>query len=137
MTIALLCALFSKTAPAQSVSSLTDEQVQQFVQQAQASGMADGQMEALAISRGFTPIDINRMRQRISQLRPAANKSAATAETNVVREQPPLLSRQSYLFQLLRLFLARRYLPILTYRLNRICVFQPPVIILSAPTMSL
>lgn len=73
---------------AQQVANLTDEQVQQFVQQAQASGMTEAQMEIMAQSRGFTPADINRMRQRINQLQGSPSPSTAPVETNVVRQQP-------------------------------------------------
>ncbi|SFF09984.1 protein involved in polysaccharide export, contains SLBB domain of the beta-grasp fold [Spirosoma endophyticum] len=73
---------------AQAVNNLTDEQVTQFVQQARISGMTETQMEALALTRGFTPADINRMRQRISQLQPSSGRPTTTPETNVVREQP-------------------------------------------------
>ena len=73
---------------AQPGISLTDEQVMQFVQQAQASGLTEAQLESMAQSRGFTPTDISRMRQRISQLQPSSPKSSVAPETNVVREQP-------------------------------------------------
>ncbi|GAB3318853.1 SLBB domain-containing protein [Larkinella ripae] len=54
----------------QKVSELTDEQVQQFVQQAKASGMTETQIEQLALSRGFTQADITKMRQRITNREP-------------------------------------------------------------------
>lgn len=73
---------------AQPGTNLTDEQVLQFVQQAQASGMTEVQIESMAKSRGFTPTDISRMRQRISQLQPSSSKASAAPETNVAREQP-------------------------------------------------
>lgn len=60
---------------AQKVSELTDEQVQQFVQQAKESGLSETQIEQLALTRGFTPSDISKMRERISSL-----------ETKAVRE---------------------------------------------------
>lgn len=67
---------------------MTDEQVQKFVQQAQASGLTEAQMETMAQTRGFTSADISRMRQRINQLQTSSGKPAATVETNIVREQP-------------------------------------------------
>ena len=73
---------------AQQASNLTDEQVQTFVQQAQANGMTETQMEMLAMKRGFTTTDINRMRQRISQLQTPPGKPATPVETTIVREQP-------------------------------------------------
>ncbi|MGA0560254.1 SLBB domain-containing protein [Larkinella sp. VNQ87] len=55
---------------AQKVNELTDEQVQQFVQQATASGLSEAQIEQMALSRGFTPTDLTKMRQRIGNLKP-------------------------------------------------------------------
>lgn len=53
---------------AQKVAELTDEQVQQFIQQAKSSGLSEAQIEQLALSRGFSQTDITKMRQRITEL---------------------------------------------------------------------
>ncbi|RCR67135.1 SLBB domain-containing protein [Larkinella punicea] len=53
---------------AQKVADLTEEQVQQFIQQAKSSGLSEVQIEQLALSRGFTQADITKMRQRVSDL---------------------------------------------------------------------
>ncbi|GAB3252231.1 SLBB domain-containing protein [Larkinella harenae] len=50
------------------MSELTDEQVQQFIQQAKETGLSEAQIEQMALSRGFTPADIVKMRQRIADL---------------------------------------------------------------------
>lgn len=74
---------------AQKVDAITDEQVTQFVQQAQASGLSETQIEQLAISRGFSAADISRMRQRIQAIKqalPAARPG--TADNPVVRTIP-------------------------------------------------
>ncbi|GAB4001634.1 SLBB domain-containing protein [Spirosoma daeguense] len=74
---------------AQNTQNLTDEQVQQFVQQTKASGMTEAQIESLAKTRGFTTSDINRMRQRISHLLEKTNSpTAQVSELNVARSQP-------------------------------------------------
>ena len=75
-------------AVAQKVENLTDGQVQQFVQQAQASGMTDAQIEQMAQSRGFSPSDIATMRRRISQVTSVTAAKPTLAETSVAREQP-------------------------------------------------
>ncbi|GAB3710052.1 SLBB domain-containing protein [Spirosoma flavus] len=77
------------SALAQAVQHLTDEQVQQFLQQVKSSGMSEAQIESLALSRGFTPADISRMRERMNQVELSRNQSAQSAETNVTRTQPP------------------------------------------------
>ncbi|WP_420151528.1 SLBB domain-containing protein [Spirosoma sp.] len=88
LPVFLAIVLISRLVTAQQLANLTDEQVQQFVQQAQDSGMTESQIETLARTRGFTPSDISRMRQRISQLQATTSKAGSKAETNVVREQP-------------------------------------------------
>ena len=80
--------IINKPVLAQSVANLTDEQIQQFVQQAQASGLTTTQLETLAQSRGFTATDLTRLRQKISQLQPTSGKTTVVADTNVRREQP-------------------------------------------------
>ncbi|GAB3891024.1 SLBB domain-containing protein [Larkinella knui] len=53
---------------AQKVTDLTNEQVQQFIQQAKSSGLSEAQIEQLALSKGFTQADITKMRQRVTEL---------------------------------------------------------------------
>jgi protein involved in polysaccharide export with SLBB domain len=73
----------------QTASTLTNEQVQQFVQQAQASGMTEAQIEELAKARGFTAVDMAAMRSRIRQLQPASDKTEQVNKAVAQREQPP------------------------------------------------
>lgn len=48
------------------VDQLTDAQIQQFIQRAQASGLTEAQIEQAALAQGFTPEDIAKMRERIA-----------------------------------------------------------------------
>ncbi|MFD2573455.1 SLBB domain-containing protein [Spirosoma soli] len=82
--------LWCQPALAQKVENLTEQQVQQFVQQAQASGMTEAQIEELARTRGFTTTDIASMRKRIGQLATSTTKPTQLQPTEVdrVREQP-------------------------------------------------
>ncbi|GAB3503488.1 SLBB domain-containing protein [Spirosoma knui] len=86
----LLVAIFFGKVAAQSVTTPTHEQIRQFIQQAQASGMTDAQLEELARTRNFSPSDIASMRQQIAQLQSVSSKSSerTVVATNVVREQP-------------------------------------------------
>ncbi|GAB3764252.1 SLBB domain-containing protein [Spirosoma pomorum] len=63
--------------------------MQQFVQQAQASGMTEAQIEELAKARGFTSVDMAAMRSRIRQLQPASDKTEQVNKAVAQREQPP------------------------------------------------
>lgn len=85
-----VCYLWGGLSAAQTVDKLTEAQVQQFVEQAQASGMTNAQIEELANTRGFSPVDIGKMRQRIGALSAGTSLSvvAATTETKRSREQP-------------------------------------------------
>mgnify|MGYP001811255610 CR=1 FL=1 len=98
---ALICVLGWYGALAQSVDTISDEQVKQFVQQAKASGLTETQIEQLAKSKGYTEADIARLRQRINQLigdartelsAGASERKQQAAETDVVRQQPATLS---------------------------------------------
>ena len=59
------------------------------MQQAQASGMTETQMEELAKTRGFSAVDITAMRQRIRQLQPSSDKVEQISKPVPQREQPP------------------------------------------------
>lgn len=50
------------------VDYLTDEQVQQFIEKAQSSGLTMEQLESQALSRGMPSSEVEKLRDRISQL---------------------------------------------------------------------
>ena len=50
------------------VERLTDDQVKQIVEKAEASGMTIQQLEAAALARGMSPTELQKLRQRIQQL---------------------------------------------------------------------
>ncbi|WP_254448668.1 SLBB domain-containing protein [Spirosoma rhododendri] len=88
LVISLIC--LSGAVRAQTVENLTPDQIRQFVQQAQASGMNESQMEQMARSRGFTDTDISRMQQRILETVGTPTRPGSTSAPVVVtREQPP------------------------------------------------
>lgn len=51
------------------VDQLSDDDVRNFYQRAQASGLSESQIEQAAMSQGYTLDDIAKMRKRITQLR--------------------------------------------------------------------
>lgn len=88
--LVLLLVCLASPGRAQTVENLTPDQIRQFVQQAQASGMTETQMEQLARSRGFTDADISRMRQRIQETVGTPTRPGSTsAPIASTREQPP------------------------------------------------
>ncbi len=56
------------TAFAQSVDELSDDQIQQFMKQAQESGMSEEQLMAAAAAKGFGSADIAKFKERMTKL---------------------------------------------------------------------
>ncbi|GAB4230676.1 MAG: SLBB domain-containing protein [Ekhidna sp.] len=73
------------------VDALSDEQVRAFIQRAQASGMSQTQLEALARQRGMSETEISKLRARIYQLEPEMAdqvQGALEAKKDRLREDP-------------------------------------------------
>ena len=93
--MAVLAVLLAPPVAAQSkVDQLTDQQIQEFLQKAQASGLTESQIEQAAISQGFTAADIGRMRERIAGVT-GAKKGQNSRNTEVIREQQGDLNRRT------------------------------------------
>lgn len=81
----------------QQVEHLTDEQISQFVQQVQASGISEAQLEQMALGRGYTRADIMKVRQRIQQRATAGQTQSTTSVTThnpaetTTRREPPMV----------------------------------------------
>ncbi|MCY7352076.1 MAG: SLBB domain-containing protein [Cytophagaceae bacterium] len=87
--------LLAPTVVAQSkVDQLTDQQIQDFVQKAQASGLTESQIEQAAVAQGLTPADVTRMRERIAGMS-GGQKRPNTRDTDVVRQQQGELDRRT------------------------------------------
>ena len=82
ITFTILVYLFlahSTQLVAQSrVDQLSDDQVQQFFDRAQRSGLTESQIEQMAISQGYTQIDIVKMRERLNKLQSSGMKRGAS-----------------------------------------------------------
>src|SRR5690554_3579753 len=50
------------------VDEMTDAQVRQFMQQVQATGMSNAQLEQIAAARGMSQAEIQKLRQRVDRL---------------------------------------------------------------------
>lgn len=51
-----------------NVDNLSDQQIRQFMMQAQQSGMTDDQIAQLALSKGMSPVQLQKLKARIAQL---------------------------------------------------------------------
>lgn len=78
------------------VDQLSDEQVEQFYNRAQASGLSEAQIEQAAMSQGYTLTDIAKMRRRIAEIRSQTSRSSGRsfADTSSGRTLPNGLSRR-------------------------------------------
>ncbi len=66
---------------AQSIDELSDDQIQQFMKQAQESGMTEEQLMAAAAAKGFGSADIAKFKERMTKLQ--SDKKVA-ANTNTI-----------------------------------------------------
>ena len=69
------------TTFAQSVDELSDEQIQQFMKQAEESGMTEEQLMVAAAAKGFTSSDISKFKERMIRLQ-ADKKGSVKTTTN-------------------------------------------------------
>ena len=70
LTLLIFLSLISLSTFAQKpkVDDLTDDQIKEFLQKAQASGMNEAQIEKAALMQGYSPADVAKMRDRLSKL---------------------------------------------------------------------
>ncbi|QDK83099.1 sugar transporter [Spirosoma sp. KCTC 42546] len=87
----------AQTTPRSRVDQLSDEDVQNFYQRAQASGLSEAQIEQAAMSQGYTLDDIAKMRKRITALRSQASRpsSQTSIDKQTGRTLPSDLSRRT------------------------------------------
>lgn len=55
------------------VDNLSDAQIEQLIKRAEASGLTSNQLEGMAREQGLSPIEANKLRQRIMRLQSSAN----------------------------------------------------------------
>lgn len=71
---------------AQSVDELSDEQIQQFMKQAQESGLTEEQLIIAAAAKGFSASDIAKFKERMIKLQSDKKGGANTGSTNTDRK---------------------------------------------------
>jgi polysaccharide biosynthesis/export protein len=81
LTLLIFLSLISLSTFAQKpkISDLSDDQIKEFLQKAQASGMNEAQIEKAALMQGYSPADVAKMRERIN----AATVSSKTTTTAI------------------------------------------------------
>ena len=75
------------------VDELNDDQIRSFIRQVEASGLTQSQLEQYAASRGMSPTEVKKLRDRVEKLNGADNKTkngaGAKANTNKTRVYQP------------------------------------------------
>lgn len=80
---------------AQSVDELSDDQIQQFMKQAQESGMSEDQLMAAAAAKGFGSADISKFKDRMTKLQADKKGPVNTNTTDTERKLNDTTSTKS------------------------------------------
>lgn len=80
---------------AQSVDELSDDQIQQFMKQAQESGMSEEQLMAAAAAKGFGSADISKLKDRMTKLQSDKKGPVNTNTTDTERRLNDTTSTKS------------------------------------------
>jgi protein involved in polysaccharide export with SLBB domain len=68
------------------VDNLSDAQIEQLIKRAEASGLTPSQLEGMAREQGLSPIEANKLRQRIMGLQKTTNPQSAQSTASGLRE---------------------------------------------------
>ncbi|WP_435352578.1 SLBB domain-containing protein [Emticicia sp. SJ17W-69] len=71
---------------AQVVEDLSDDQIQQFIKQAQESGLTEEQLMIAAAAKGFSASDITKFKERMTRLQSDKKGGGNNGNTNVERK---------------------------------------------------
>ncbi|WP_370871185.1 SLBB domain-containing protein [Algoriphagus sp.] len=82
------------------VDNLSDAQIEQLIKRAESSGLTPSQLEGMAREQGLSPIEANKLRQRIMGLQKTTNPQSAQNTSSGLRES--IGQTQSDLFDSLR-----------------------------------
>lgn len=74
------------------VDELSDQQVRQFMNQVNSSGLSESQLEQVALARGMAPAEISKLRNRVNELKLAAPKSTASSLDSQLRQDSDFLA---------------------------------------------
>ena len=94
LTLLIFLSLISLSTFAQKtkVDDLTDEQIKEFLQKAQASGMTESQIEKAALMQGYSAADVAKMRDRLNNIssNPNGSKNKIDGLDNGSRKTTPI-----------------------------------------------
>jgi protein involved in polysaccharide export with SLBB domain len=88
LQVLILLLVFSFLAPALAqntqnfsninVDQLSDAQIKQFIQQVEAQGLSEAQLEQVALARGMSAAEITKLRARVNKIKQAGSSSTNT-----------------------------------------------------------
>ena len=92
LTLLILLSLISLSTFAQKpkIDDLTDDQIKEFLQKAQASGMNESQIEKAALMQGYSPADVAKMRERLNKVMSNDAKKTDNENENGSRRTTPI-----------------------------------------------
>ena len=92
LTLLIFLSLISLSTFAQKpkIDDLTDDQIKEFLQKAQASGMNESQIEKAALMQGYSPADVAKMRDRLTKLTNDNAKKNTNDSENGSRKTTPV-----------------------------------------------
>jgi protein involved in polysaccharide export with SLBB domain len=76
------------------VDELSDDQVRNFMRQAEASGMGDAQLEQISQARGMRPEEIKKLRERVEKLKKEGKKQSEQSDPNKIQSKTGADGRQ-------------------------------------------
>ena len=92
LTLLIFLSLISLSTFAQKpkIDDLTDDQIKEFLQKAQASGMNESQIEKAALMQGYSPADVAKMRERLNKVMNNDAKKIDNESENGSRRTTPI-----------------------------------------------
>ncbi|MDB5013283.1 MAG: polysaccharide export protein, partial [Daejeonella sp.] len=84
---------FGQSISSQNLSSvkvddLSDDQIRSFIQQVEATGLTEAQLEQVASAKGMKPGEIQKLRARVDKIKNQGNSKANSAKTTGNTNEP-------------------------------------------------
>ena len=82
-----------------NVDDLSDDQIKSFIQQVESSGYTEQQLELLARARGMSETQIQKLRNRITQIQTGTTGTSQSGNVSRLRESPSFQSNKETPFE--------------------------------------
>ena len=68
------------------VDELSDDQIRSFIQQVEATGLTEAQLEQVAFAKGMKPNEVQKLRARVDRIKKGSSKSNTSTKSNGINE---------------------------------------------------